>query len=55
MFIPHTDEERLQMLKAIGVEHLSDLFVDIPEKYRFPEIHLPDGLTEMEVMDHIHE
>lgn len=50
MFIPHTDSEREEMLKTIGVEKLSDLFQDVPEKFRFPELNLPDALTEMEAL-----
>ncbi|NSW51841.1 MAG: aminomethyl-transferring glycine dehydrogenase subunit GcvPA [Anaerolineae bacterium] len=55
MFIPHTTQERTDMLKAIGLEHVSDLFIDIPAEHRYPDIKLPKGISEMEVMDHIHE
>jgi glycine dehydrogenase subunit 1 len=50
MFIPHTDADREAMLRTIGVEKLEDLFLVVPEKYRFPELDLPPALTEMEVM-----
>ena len=50
MFIPHTDVEREEMLKTIGVEHMQDLFTDVPASFRFPELNLPRPLTEMEVM-----
>jgi glycine dehydrogenase subunit 1 len=50
MFIPHTDAERKAMLEAIGVKKLEDLFQDVPEAYRFPELNIPPALTEMEVM-----
>jgi len=50
MFIPHTDAEREAMLEAIGVKNLEDLFRDVPEVYRFPELDLPPALTEMEAM-----
>lgn len=53
MFIPHTDSEREEMLKAIGIKKLDDLFKDIPEKYRFPKLDLPPALSEMEAMDQI--
>jgi glycine dehydrogenase subunit 1 len=36
------------MLDAIGVKSLEDLFKDVPKKYRFPALHLPAALTEME-------
>ncbi len=50
MFIPHTDEEREAMLQTIGVKKLADLFQAVPEQYRFPDLNLPEGLTEMEAM-----
>ena len=49
MFIPHTDLEREEMLKVIGVKNLEDLFNDVPEAYRFPKLDLAPALTEMEV------
>lgn len=50
MFIPHTDDERKEMLDAIGVRHLEDLFADVPAAYRFPTLHLPPPLSEMEAL-----
>lgn len=49
MFTPHTDSEREKMLRAIGVNGIEDLFSDVPEKYRFPDLNLPEAFTEMEV------
>ena len=48
MFIPHTDTDREAMLKVVGVTRLEDLFRDVPQKFRFPELDLPSALTEME-------
>jgi len=48
MFIPHTREERDEMLKTIGVGSIDQLFQDVPARYRFPELDLPESLTEME-------
>lgn len=50
MFTPHTEQERAEMLKTIGVEKVADLFADIPAKYRFPKLKLPAALSEMEAM-----
>jgi glycine dehydrogenase subunit 1 len=50
MFVPHTDAEREAMLRVIGVERLEDLFTDVPEGYRFPNLDLPERKTEMEIM-----
>ncbi len=47
-FIPHSPKEREEMLAAVGLETLEDLFNDIPAKYRFPKLNLPPALTEME-------
>jgi glycine dehydrogenase subunit 1 len=49
-YIPHTDAERREMLARIGVKNIEDLFVAVPEKYRFPLLKLPEAVTEMEVM-----
>lgn len=49
-YIPHTDEERREMLARIGVERIEDLFIAIPEKFRFPRLNLPEAVTEMEAM-----
>jgi glycine dehydrogenase subunit 1 len=50
MFIPHTNEDREAMLATIGVSSLEDLFKDVPQQYRFPELDLPPALTEMEAL-----
>lgn len=48
-YTPHTDLERQQMLAAIGVTTIEDLFEAIPSNYRFPKLDLPKPLSEMEV------
>lgn len=48
MFIPHTDKERQEMLKIIGKDSIDDLFSNIPESKRFPDLNLPNGISEME-------
>ncbi len=55
MFTPHTDAEREEMLKTIGVEKIEDLFADIPEAYRFPDLDLPEPLTEMEALAQVQD
>jgi glycine dehydrogenase subunit 1 len=50
MFIPHTLEDRETMLDAVGVERVEDLFNAVPARYRFPNLNLPEALTEMEAM-----
>ena len=52
-YIPHTDLERQQMLAAIGVPTIEDLFEAVPSKYRFPALDLPEPMTEMEVISEL--
>ena len=49
-YVPHTDADRAEMLAAIGVERVEDLFHDVPADCRFPELNLPEPLSEMEIM-----
>ena len=49
-YIPHTDVERQQMLAAIGVPTIEDLFEAVPSAHRFPKLDLPPALSEMEVL-----
>jgi glycine dehydrogenase subunit 1 len=48
-FTPHTYEERQQMLDAIGVKRMEDLFDDVPIDVRFPELDVPPALSELEL------
>lgn len=48
MFNPHTAADRQAMLEEIGVDSVEALFTNIPEKHRFPQLDLPEALTEME-------
>lgn len=49
-YIPHTETERQQMLSAIGVTTIEDLFEAVPASHRFPVLNLPDALSEMEIV-----
>ena len=53
VYVPHTDAERQVMLAAIGVESLEELFWDIPEKFRYPQLDLPEPLSEMETLQEL--
>jgi glycine dehydrogenase subunit 1 len=55
MFIPHTEQERSEMLQTIGVKNIDELFSVVPEKFRFPKLDLPDPLTEMEAVAQLQE
>jgi glycine dehydrogenase subunit 1 len=45
-YVPHTERERRDMLAAIGVARIEELFADVPAQVRFPELKLPAALAE---------
>jgi glycine dehydrogenase subunit 1 len=49
-YIPHTAEDRRMMLEAIGIESIEDLYQCVPEGVRFPDLDLPSGISELEIM-----
>jgi glycine dehydrogenase subunit 1 len=49
-YIPHTDTDRAEMLAAIGVDSLDQLFEAVPEANRFPALNLPEPMSEMETL-----
>ena len=55
VYIPHTDLERKAMLQAIGIKDIKDLFSDIPEELRYPNLGLPPGQSEVEVLRELHD
>jgi glycine dehydrogenase subunit 1 len=48
-YISITEAERAEMLKAIGVDTVADLFHDVPNALRFPPVELPAPLSEIEL------
>ncbi len=49
-YIPHTEEDKKEMLKRIGVSSFEELLKDIPEGIRVRDkINLPEPLSELEV------
>ncbi|MDW8171107.1 MAG: aminomethyl-transferring glycine dehydrogenase subunit GcvPA [Anaerolineae bacterium] len=57
-YIPHTEVERQQMLAAIGVTTIEDLFEAVPASHRFPKLNLPAPMSEVEIvreMQHLAE
>lgn len=55
MFVPNSDSDRQGMLAAIGIEAVDDLFLDVPQKFRFPKLNLPPAMTEMEAITNLNE
>ena len=49
-YVPHTDRERANMLAAIGVARMEDLFADVPAQVRFPELKLPPPASELDIL-----
>jgi glycine dehydrogenase subunit 1 len=49
-YVPHTQQERSEMLAAIGVARMEDLFADVPAQVRFPALKLPPAASELEIM-----
>ena len=49
-YVPSTQAERLEMLKAIGLNDYKDLYRDVPaEMYLDTPLNIPNGMSEMEV------
>ncbi|MBE3576422.1 MAG: aminomethyl-transferring glycine dehydrogenase subunit GcvPA [Limnochordales bacterium] len=50
MFLPHTETERREMLRTIGVNALEQLFADIPSALRLKgQLNLPPSASEAEI------
>ncbi len=48
-YVPHIEKERIEMLEAIGVSDINQLFSDIPQKLQVDNINIPNGKSEIEV------
>jgi glycine dehydrogenase subunit 1 len=48
-YVPHTEADRRTMLAAIGLERMEELYDAIPKEVRFPDLDLPDPISEMEI------
>ncbi len=53
-FIPHTDQDRAEMLEALGLSSVEQLFEVIPQTLRAKSWDLPSPMSELEVSDHLH-
>lgn len=53
-YIPHTDQDRAQMLEVIGAESIDELFREIPEDLRLRrELAVPSGLDEHRLLQRV--
>jgi glycine dehydrogenase subunit 1 len=48
-YLPNTQEDRQQMLKAIGVKSQEELFEHIPKSLRDVHLRIPEALSELEL------
>ncbi|MGD8814172.1 MAG: aminomethyl-transferring glycine dehydrogenase subunit GcvPA [Anaerolineales bacterium] len=54
-YIPHTEDERQEMLAAVGVKKIEDLYEAVPKEFRFPDLDLPVPISEMEALQELQE
>ena len=52
-YTPNTEADRRQMLKAIGVASVEELFQDIPAQHRNPVLGLPSPRSEFELQRYV--
>lgn len=52
-YVPHTAEDVRRALDAIGVDHVDDLFRDVPASILDPALDLPAPLDEVGVLAHL--
>lgn len=52
-FLVHDDNTRAEMLESIGLKSVTDLFKQIPEDARLPQIELENPISELEVQKRI--
>jgi len=55
VFIPHTRDQREEMLKTIGVRTFDDLLAGLPLSLLRPNLDLPASMSEMELVRHMEE
>ena len=48
-YIPSTIDEQAEMLAALGIDSIDQLFADIPDEFRNPTLNLPAPLSELEI------
>ena len=52
-YIPNTTDEQAEMLSILGLDSIDDLFRDIPEQFRYPDLKLPEPLSELEIQQEL--
>ncbi|MBR4623654.1 MAG: aminomethyl-transferring glycine dehydrogenase subunit GcvPA [Clostridia bacterium] len=54
-YVVSTKEEQLEMLRAIGLDSLDDLYADVPDEAKASEFNVPEGMSELEVREKLEE
>lgn len=50
-YLPQTDQDKREMMEALGIRHIDELFADIPEEIRFKgELNISEALSEPELI-----
>ena len=47
IYTPHTDKDLAEMLAAVGVKKLDDLYADAPKGLKVDKINIPEGKSQM--------
>jgi glycine dehydrogenase subunit 1 len=55
MFVPHTEDQKKDMLRAIGVSNFDALLEGLPKNLIHPPLNLPPSMSEMELVRHMDE
>ncbi len=53
-YLPQTKDDQLAMLETIGIHSIDQLFEDIPQEFRYPELNLPQAASELEILDELY-
>jgi glycine dehydrogenase subunit 1 len=53
-YLPQTKDDQLAMLETIGIHSIEQLFEDIPQEFRYPELNLPQAASELEILDELY-
>ncbi|MBX9689585.1 MAG: aminomethyl-transferring glycine dehydrogenase subunit GcvPA [Candidatus Obscuribacterales bacterium] len=52
-YLPHTKDDREQMLRSIGARTFEELLSHIPQEIRVKELNIAPGLSELELSDYV--
>ncbi len=55
MFVPHTEEQKKEMLRTVGVKSFDELLAGLPPSLLRPPMDLPASMSEMELVRHMEE